>query len=216
MTSRSAPPERSAGCGPERSTGNVYPKYETRHRLERAMMSGFLRHLDRALTPLSLGPTGGTILDLGAGEGEIAARTGCRFPGATLVAVDLPDPALARLWQGRGWSAVFADAGRLPFPDRAADLVLALEVLEHLPDPAAALAEIARVARGPVVLSVPLEPLWRVGNVLRRRYLSSWGNTPGHLQHWGRRGFTALVGRHLEVVDAFTPLPWTMVVARAP
>jgi 2-polyprenyl-3-methyl-5-hydroxy-6-metoxy-1,4-benzoquinol methylase len=92
--------------------------------------------------------------------------------------------------------------------------VLAIEVLEHLADPTVALAEIARVARGTVVLSVPLEPLWRIGNLLRGRYVSAWGNTPGHIGHWRRREFVRLVSDFLEVVAVSSPVPWTMVAAR--
>jgi len=192
-------------------TGNVYPKYQTDHPVEGALMRRFLRRLDRAV-----GGCGSprTILEVGTGEGEIAARMTRRFPGALTLGVDLPDPSLAHHWTGAAWAPAVAEAGHLPLRDRSVDLVLAIEVLEHLADPESALAEMARVGRGWVVLSVPLEPLWRVGNVVRRRYMASLGNTPGHVQHWGRRAFTSLVGRHLDVHTVISPLPWTLVVAR--
>ncbi len=52
---------------------------------------------------------------------------------------------------------VFGDAGALPFPDDSVDAVLLLEVLEHLPDPRAALGEIARVLKpgGTLLLTMP-------------------------------------------------------------
>ncbi len=190
-------------------TGNVYPKYESRHALERLLMARFLRRLDAALPESA--PS--RILEIGTGEGTIAARVVERLAAGRVVGVDLPDDHLAAHWRGRGLLAVFADAQRLPFPDQAFDLVLAIELLEHLADPEAALSEIARVANGTVVLSVPAEPLWRIGNLLRRRYWSAWGNTPGHIQHWGASGFRRLVARHLRVVALWRPLPWTMVVA---
>jgi 2-polyprenyl-3-methyl-5-hydroxy-6-metoxy-1,4-benzoquinol methylase len=93
--------------------------------------------------------------------------------------------------------------------------VLAIEVLEHVDDPEHALAEIARVARGDVVLSVPREPLWRVLNVARGRYVGRLGNTPGHVQHWSSDAFARLVARHLEVTGTWRPLPWTLLRARA-
>jgi 2-polyprenyl-3-methyl-5-hydroxy-6-metoxy-1,4-benzoquinol methylase len=93
--------------------------------------------------------------------------------------------------------------------------VLAIEVLEHVDDPPAALAEIARVARGDVVLSVPREPLWRLLNMTRGRYLGRLGNTPGHIQHWSSASFERLVSRHLEVTGTWRPLPWTLLRARA-
>jgi SAM-dependent methyltransferase len=195
-------------------TGNVYPKYAARSWPERVVVGRFLGALDRAVRQAVDG-TPDRVLELGTGEGEIARRLRSRFPAATLVTLDLPDAELAEHWRGGGWSSLFADAAHVPVADATVDLVLAIEVLEHLEDPDAALAELARVGRGWVVVSVPLEPLWRVGNVVRRRYLRSLGNTPGHVQHWSRRGFVSLVDRHLDVHEVMSPLPWTLVVARS-
>jgi len=153
---------------------------------------------------------------VGTGEGVISHRVASRFPRCPVVGVDLPSDLLAAEWRDRDLHGVFGDVRRLPFPDDSFDLVLAIEMLEHVADPVQALREIARVARGPVVLSVPLEPWWRVGNVLRGRYLADWGNTPGHVQHWGRRSFARLVAQHLVVREVASPFPWTMVVAEAP
>ena len=75
--------------------------------------------------------------------------------GATLVSADLPDPGRAAEWSERGLTGLFADIGRLPFTDDTFDLVLVIEVLEHVPDPDLALRQIARVCRGTVVASVP-------------------------------------------------------------
>jgi hypothetical protein len=91
---------------------------------------------------------------------------------------------------------------------------MAIEVLEHVMDTDAALAELVRVSRGEMVLSVPREPIWRVANMARGKYLADLGNTPGHVQHWSRRGFAELVGSQLEVVSVSTPFPWTMIEAR--
>jgi SAM-dependent methyltransferase len=174
-------------------------------------VDGFLTALDRALPSL----TPARVLEVGTGEGVISHRVAARFPGCPVVGVDLPSEMLAAEWRGRDLHGVFGDVHRLPFPPDTFDLVLAIEMLEHVADPAQALREIARVARGPVVLSVPLEPWWRVGNMVRGRYMRDWGNTPGHVQHWGRASFARLVARHLVVREVATPFPWTMVVAEA-
>ena len=78
-------------------------------------------------------------------------------------------------------------AERLEFGDDEFDLVAATEVLEHVADPRAVLAEMARVARRHLLVSVPREPLWRALNVARGAYVRQLGNTPGHLNHWSRR-----------------------------
>jgi ubiquinone/menaquinone biosynthesis C-methylase UbiE len=192
-------------------TGNTYDKYASANPIERRLMATFLSQLQRALPAAP--PS--TVLEIGLGEGEVAQRVLGRYPGAFLTGVDLPDPALVEHWVSKKLPASFADVGALPFPDAAFELVLAIEVLEHVPRPEDALKEIARVATGHVVLSVPREPLWRVANLARGKYVSAYGNTPGHIQHWSRRSFVRLVSRHLEVTAVQSPPPWTMVTARA-
>ena len=69
------------------------------------------------------------------------------------------------------------------------------------------------MCRGTVVLSVPREPVWRAGNMVRGRYLADLGNTPGHVNHWSSRQFRNFVDAEFDVADARRPLPWTMVRA---
>lgn len=192
-------------------TGNTYDKYTTANPAERLLVGRFLTRLDDALPPVP--PR--RVLEVGAGEGEVATRITRRHPDALVTVLDLPDPALAGEWTGRRLTGVQGDAGQLPFPDDTFDLVLGIEVLEHVTDPELALAELARVASGDVVLSVPREPVWRLANMARGKYWGAWGNTPGHLQHWSSRSFTRLVARHLDVVSVRQPFPWTLVRARA-
>jgi SAM-dependent methyltransferase len=195
---------------PDTPTGNTYDKYGTGNPIERRLMAGFFRALDRMLP--SDAPR--LVLEVGAGEGHVASRIRQRFPKALVITFDLPDPALTEAWEpGRG---VFGSADRLPFASGSFDLVLAIEVLEHVPWPGRALAEIRRVASGPVVASVPREPLWRVLNLARAKYVRDLGNTPGHVQHWSRRGFAHEVGAHLRVDAVASPLPWTVVLASPP
>jgi len=189
--------------------GNAYDKYGSTNPLEQRMMRGFMKALDDLLD----GPAPTRVLEVGVGEGEVMARVRQRFPGVPLVGLDLPDQALAGRWVDDDLPCMFGDATRLPFPDHAFDLVLAIEVLEHVPGPEAALAELARVCSGRLVASVPFEPIWRAGNLARRRYVRQLGNTPGHVNHWTRWGFTRFVGRHFQVADVRSPLPWTMVSA---
>jgi ubiquinone/menaquinone biosynthesis C-methylase UbiE len=191
-------------------TGNTYDKYASSNPVERRLMSGFFSALDAAL-PAS---APARVLEVGVGEGEVSDRIRSRYPGVEVVGVDLPDTDLAAHWQERGLQGLFADIARLPFPDAAFDLVLAIEVLEHVPDPPAALRELNRVGRDRVVLSVPREPIWRVANMARGKYIGALGNTPGHINHWSRRGFAGFVGTQFEVVSVRSPFPWTMVGAR--
>lgn len=190
-------------------TGNTYDKYGSTNPIEQRMMRGFMSALDGMLDGLA--PR--RVLEVGVGEGHVMARVRERFPTVALVGLDLPDEALRERWGDAGLACMFGDATKLPFPDHAFDLVLAIEVLEHVPGPDAALAELDRVCSGTLVASVPFEPVWRIGNLARRRYVGDLGNTPGHVNHWTRWGFTRFVDTRFDVDAVRSPLPWTMVRA---
>jgi SAM-dependent methyltransferase len=192
-------------------TGNTYDKYASSNPVERRLMRGFLDALEAALPERP--PA--AVLEVGMGEGEVTTVVRERYPDACVVGVDLPDLDLAAEWRARGLTGLFADIARLPFPSKQFDLVLGIEVLEHVPDPAAALAELDRLCRGDLVVSVPREPVWRMANMARGKYLAALGNTPGHIQHWSSRRFAGLIDSRFDVVTVRRPFPWTMVGARA-
>jgi SAM-dependent methyltransferase len=191
-------------------TGNTFDKYGGGNRVERWMTERFLRTFDELIDAAD--PA--TVVEVGAGEGEIAQRVRQRRPGTAVSVLDLPDDDLREEWAARGLHGSQGSVAALPFRSDAADLALAVEVLEHVDDPAAGLAELARVAREYVLVSVPLEPVWRIGNLARGRYVRDLGNTPGHIQHWSRGSFVREVGRHVDVVAVRSPVPWTMVLGR--
>lgn len=196
---------------PERNVaGNTYDKYASTNPIERRMMDGFFTALDRCLDGLE--PR--TVVEVGAGEGHVTGRLVERFPAADVIGLDLPDESLMEHWRTAGVPMFQGDATRLPFADGAVDLVVCLEVLEHVPGPERALAELARVCGGTAVVSVPREPIWRLGNMARGRYLGDLGNTPGHLNHWSARSFGRFVAGRFEIEQVARPLPWTMLRAR--
>jgi SAM-dependent methyltransferase len=86
-----------------------------------------------------------------------------------------------------------ASAFDLPFANKCFDLVLCAEVLEHLPNPECALREFARVSRRWVLLSVPVEPLFRTLAWISRRL--HFGGDPGHLNFWTPAAFRAWVSQ---------------------
>jgi len=95
------------------------------------------------------------------------------------------------------------------------DLIFVLEVLEHLEDPKRALEEIKRVIKGYAIVAVPREPIWRMLNMVRFKYLKDLGNTPGHIQHWSSISFKKLLkDNRFEIVKTKYPLPWTMLLVK--
>jgi 2-polyprenyl-3-methyl-5-hydroxy-6-metoxy-1,4-benzoquinol methylase len=194
-------------------TGNTYDKYGSRNPLVRRLMDGFQRSLEELLDraqPVSL-------LDVGCGEGVLVQRLARHLGSSRVVGVDLEEDSIQA-----GWARHMADnleyramdGGELPFAAAEFDMVSAIEVLEHVPDPQRTLAEMSRCAERHLLVSVPREPLWRALNMARGAYWSQLGNTPGHLNHWSRRAFIELLRRHGEIVEVRSPFPWTMLLVR--
>jgi len=137
--------------------------------------------------------------------------------GVRVVGIDLEDATLQAEWEHRQAPNLeyrVMKAENLPFADGEFDAAAAIEVLEHVPDAEHTVAEMARVAKRWLLVSVPREPLWRALNMARGAYWKDLGNTPGHLNHWSKRSFVALLSRHGEVVEARSPFPWTMLLVR--
>jgi hypothetical protein len=95
-----------------------------------------------------------------------------------------------------------------------ADLALCVEVLEHLDQPDLALERIAAASSDYVVVSVPWEPYFRLGNLLRGKYLTNWGNHPEHVQQFSPESLRDLLAQHLSSVGVDTCFPWLIATAR--
>jgi SAM-dependent methyltransferase len=194
-------------------TGNTYDKYGSTNPVVRRLMSGFERTLDELFTQAA--PQ--SILDVGCGEGVLVEKWARRLGDKRVVGIDLEDATLQAEWEQRQAPNLeyrVMKAENLPFADGEFDMASAIEVLEHVPDPAHTVAEMARAANRWLLVSVPREPLWRGLNMARGAYLRELGNTPGHLNHWSKRSFVSLLSRHGEVVEARSPFPWTMLLVR--
>ena len=193
-------------------TGNTYDKYGSTNPVVRRLMTGFERSLDELWHMAS--PE--SILDVGCGEGVLTSEWAERLEGR-IVGIDLPDPKLEAEWQKRqrpNLEYKAEEATSLSFADDEFDMATAIEVLEHVPEPEATVAEMARVAKRWVLVSVPREPIWRMTNMARGAYWKSLGNTPGHVNHWSKVSFVSMLSRHGKVEEVRTPFPWTMVLVR--
>jgi len=194
-------------------TGNTFDKYGSTNPLVRRLMAGFQATLDELFDQAA--PQ--SVLDVGCGEGMLTAGWAQRLGSGRVVGVDLEDPKLRAQWAARERENLHFQSvasRELPFADREFDLVAAIEALEHISDPERTVAEMTRVASSHLLVSVPSEPLWRILNLVRGAYLAQLGNTPGHVNHWSRRGFIRMLSRHGEVQAARSPFPWTMALVR--
>jgi SAM-dependent methyltransferase len=187
-------------------------KWEQRGGLEGRLLARFRRRL--LAEAAALGPA--SVLDAGCGEGIVSGWLAAALPAARVEGLELRPDAVAEFGRRNPGLAIRrGEIGAMPFDDDAFDLAVAVEVLEHLDDPRAALRELRRVSRGHVLVTVPLEPWFRAGNLTRGRHLRRLGSTPGHQSTWGPRGFARLVGSELPGGRWIELFPWQGVVAPA-
>jgi arsenite methyltransferase len=106
-------------------------------------------------------PPGGIALDVGCGPGSVTASLArAAGPDGLALGVDISEPMLARAVRAEAGPQIGflrADAQRLPLRDETVDAVISVAVLQLIPDPVAALAEMARVLRlgGRLAVMVP-------------------------------------------------------------
>lgn len=192
--------------------GNHYDKYNTRNPIARALMDGFLASFDELTAATGVR----SAYEVGCGEGHLSMRLADR--GWTVRGSDLEASSVAQAnaqCADRGLSAAFETRSLYDLtPAQSEPLAICCEVLEHVPDTQRALAALKQVAAPYLLVSVPREPIWRVLNLMRGKYVTDLGNTPGHIQHWSSAAFVSLIAQHFEIVEIRRPLPWTMILCR--
>jgi len=116
-------------------------------------------------------PQGGVTLDVGSGPGNVTASLArAAGPDGLALGVDISEPMLARAVRAEAGSNVGflrADAQRLPFRDETFDAVVSIAMLQLIPEPAAALAEMVRVLRPGARMAVMVPTAGRAGALMR-------------------------------------------------
>lgn len=192
--------------------GNYYNKYATKNPIEKWLMRNFFKKASRLLKLADM-PSSAKILEAGCGEGHFTRFLGKKFKNAEIEAFDISETVVNEAKAVcRGLPITFStgDINCISAWDNTYDLVCAPEVLEHMDDPVKALRELERISSKYVLITVPNEPLWRIMNLARLKYVRDLGNTPGHVNHWNLHSFNRLVRANTQLVPVRKQraIPW--------
>ena len=177
-------------------TSSNCQKYQTPNPLMRKVIRRFLDHLCARIVEIR--PK--TIIDLGCGEGVVAAEICRLLPAVRYVGIDASCEAI-RMARASNPGVEFHEGDILDGHPAGTAADLALE-------------RIAAVSSDYVVVSVPWEPYFRLGNLFRGKYLKNWGNHPEHVQQFSPGSLRDLLTRHFSSVGVDTCFPWLIAVAR--
>jgi SAM-dependent methyltransferase len=196
------------------AAGQDAAKYGTSNPVVRRLLDRWTGRLRQLIEPVA-----GVVVDVGIGEGLCAERVlapASHGDGPVIVGVEyrFDKASVARRLPIAG--VTVGDAGMLPLRDGVGDVVLCIEVLEHLPRVPPAVTELARITRGTCVVSVPWEPWFRLGNLGRGKNLARFGNDPEHLHWFGPSRLRRTLLTSFGEVDVVRVFPWLVAIARHP
>ena len=197
--------------GPDPETLQIY---NTRAADYAAQNTDHLRKDPRLAAFISACRENGHVLDLGCGEGFVIDHLVQAEIDAVFVGIDRSTDAVAsaRARLDDRAEILQADVTGLADLPRPFDVVMMLEVLEHLDNPTAMLELLGELTTDQVIVSVPREPFFRGLNLLRLKNVKRFGSDPEHVQHWTGRGFERFVSEHFTIVDRGRAFPWTLLL----
>jgi len=133
-----------------------------------------------------------TVCDIGCGSGY---KLVTYFGKMKTVGLDLPRTCewLQRKYPDRLW----LESDFLRKPDFPTDLVIAADVIEHLPDPDRLMRYLASLQPRFIVLSTPER------NLLREGTHNGPPCNPAHVREWNFTEFEAYVSEYFEIVEHF-------------
>ena len=161
-----------------------------------------------------------TVMNAGCGEGFDARRILKTNPNLTLTGFDISLSAVQKVEDiCPTMQACVGDVTQPPFAVQSADMVISLEVLEHLPDPSAAIEAYKKLTRRYLLLGVPNEPVFRLLRMANGMDIRDFGDHPEHVQHWNIVSFKRFLQKHdLRILKSAIPVPfiWSIVLCELP
>jgi ubiquinone/menaquinone biosynthesis C-methylase UbiE len=191
-------------------------KYKTQKALSRSLIGNLLTKI----VVLVEKKQPKNILDVGCGKGLVVSFLKRHLEKSSVEQMDFwgfdissENIQVAKKVFGNE-KAFIADVYGIDLPERSFDLVLALEILEHLEKPQKALKQLQKITKRNILLSVPLEPYFGLSNLFFRRNMEEIKKEESRINKWTKGKFVKLVNKYFEVEEVTISFPWVLVLAR--
>jgi len=190
---------------------NNLAKYQSKNPLKKIFIGLFIKKIVGIVKTLDIQ----TILDAGCGEGLIMKKIYSKTSDFKIDGLDISSQSIdmaKKLLPGHNFFV--GNIGKMPFADNSYDLIMALEVLEHLLEPPLALKEIKRIAKKYCLISVPWEPYFSLANFLSGKNIARLGADSEHVNFWSRKKIINLTGQYFNIISVQISFPWIIILAK--
>jgi len=199
---------------PKNRVGEIYT---TENMLIKWLADRFFNGVYRILKKINSSSLHG--LEVGCGKGYLLSKLYEKGVVGRMIAIDMDAKWIKYAKKHHPVCNYFmSDVYKLNFKANSFDYIIATEILEHLTDPVAAIKEIRRVSKinADIIISVPFEPFFRWGNLLRGKHLRRLGRTPEHVNFWSRGEIKTLLSEFIQIEEEYylSTFPWLLFHGR--
>lgn len=194
------------------NTGN-YEKYKTKNPLKRKMVNNLNKKIIELIQENS--KDNKVYLDAGCGEGFITSLVAGNIPNITIKGLEYTTEAIKIAREAnKDIEFIQGDIYNIPFEEKSFDFVLCTEVLEHLENPREALDELDRISKNGILITVPNEPWFCMGNLIALKNVKRLGNPIDHIQHWSYTQFKRMIKEKFHEADIkfYKSFPWSIAL----
>ncbi len=193
--------------------GKIYEIYQTNNPIILYLAKRFQKRIEQLLKSINAMDLNG--LDIGCGEGHMLNMLINKKIISNIKGIDLDAERISYSKEKFPHIDVsIMDIYDIDYKSLGEyDYIIATEILEHLPDPIEALEIIKKLLKPEsyIIISIPHEPFFQAGNILRGKHWKNKGKTPAHLNFWRKSQFDKLLkSNSFEIIKSYnyTSFPW--------
>ncbi len=193
-------------------TGNYFNKYQSQNPLYKKLMANFTDMMLSTIKSKNYDKI--NILETGCGEGYLANILLNNIKNVDYQGFDIESEIVEEAQRNNPTADIKVGSiyNLNDYLQKKYQFVITSEVMEHLETPEKAAESLLQLNTDYFILTVPREPVWRMMNVLRLKYLKDFGNTPGHLQHWSKKQFEVFLNKFFKIEKISGVFPWTFAL----